>query len=67
MANKINISDFIFQFQGRGAYKVTYVSPVTRRKWTYRTTDMPLIDRTKNSYEPLIKDLEMLKRFCKNT
>lgn len=31
-----------------------------------RTTDMPLIDATKNTDEPKRKDLETLKRICKN-
>ena len=65
MSNKISISDFGFEFQGRGAYKVTYTSPVTRKQWTTRTTDMPLIDETKNAESPKVKDLVRLKNACK--
>lgn len=66
MKTRISISDFDFQFAGYGHYKVTYTSPVTRRCWTTTTNDMPLIDATKNSDEPLKKDLETLKRVAKN-
>lgn len=63
---KISKSDFIFEFQGRGAYKVRYVSPVTGKKTAYKyITEMELIDRTKNAENPLIKDLIDLKRLCK--
>lgn len=66
MKTNISISDFSFNFQGRGAYIVTYTSPVTRKQWTTRTTDMPLIDETKNADEPKVKDLVRLKNACKN-
>jgi len=61
----INISDFSFSFSGYGAYNVTYTSPVTGKEWTNRTTNMPLIDATKNADEPKKCDLEQLKRICK--
>lgn len=65
MKTKTTINDFTFEFQGRGAYKVTYRSPVTHKQWTIRTTDMPLIDATKNADEPKQSDLERLKKTCK--
>lgn len=65
MKNTISISDFSFSFQGRGHYAVTYKSPKTGKEWKVVTNDMPLIDCTKNSDEPKIKDLLELKRVCK--
>ena len=66
MRKKISKSDFRFITAGYGCYIVTYTSPATGEQWTTRTTDMPLIDATKNSDEPKRKDLETLKRICKN-
>jgi hypothetical protein len=66
MKTSISISDFSFEFQGRGAYNVTYTSPVTGKMFTNRTTDMPLIDATKNADDPKKCDLEQLKRICKS-
>lgn len=66
MKTKTNISDFTFQPAGYGHYKVTYTSPVTFKEWTTVTSNMPLIDATKNADEPKLKDLESLKRLCKN-
>lgn len=63
---KISISDFEFTFWGYGHYKVTYTSPVTRKRWSTVTNDMPLIDVTKNADEPKKKDLETLKRLAKS-
>ena len=63
---KTTISDFRFEFAGYGHYKVTYTSPVTGKQWTAKTNDMPLIDATKNADEPKRRDLETLKRVCKN-
>lgn len=62
--NKTQISDF--DFEGYGHYKVTYTSPVTGKQWSKTTSDMTLIDATKNSDEPKRKDLERLKRICKS-
>jgi len=59
-------SDFQFLFSGHGHYKVIYTSPVTGKKWTKVTSDMPLIDSTKNEDAPKRKDLEMLKFICKS-
>lgn len=66
MKRKISITDFSFMPSGYGHYKVTYTSPNTFLTWTTVTNDMPLIDATKNAEEPKIKDLERLKRVCKN-
>jgi hypothetical protein len=66
MKNSISISDFRFQLSGHGHYKVTYFSPVTGKSWTGTTSNMPLIDATKNVESPKKVDLNALKRFCKN-
>lgn len=63
---KISLSDFSFEFAGYGHYKVTYISPITGRKWKRITNNMPLIDETKNAEYPRRKDLERLKYMCKN-
>lgn len=65
MKTKISISDFAFVVAGYGHYKVTYKSPITGKEWSKTTSDMPLIDATKNAEEPKKIDLERLKRFCK--
>jgi hypothetical protein len=65
MNNSIRISDFNFQFSGYGHYKVTYFSPVTGKSWTATTSNMPLIDATKNTENPKKVDLNALKKFCK--
>lgn len=65
MKTKISLSDFTFIFSGYGHYRVTYTSPVTHKKWTRTTNNMPLIDATKNADELLVKDLNELKRLCK--
>ena len=56
----IMINDFISVSMG------AYTSPVTGRRWTTRTTDMQLIDATRNSDEPTQVALNALKRACKN-
>lgn len=66
MKRKTTIYDFYFSPSGYGHYKVTYTSPVTGKQWTVITDDMILIDATKNADEPKKKDLERLKRLCKN-
>lgn len=63
---KISKYDFNFTPVSYGRYKVTYTSPVTGRSWSTTTTDIELIDRTKNTDNPKVKDLEFLKWFCKN-
>jgi hypothetical protein len=62
---KTTINDFYFQFAGSGHYKVTYTSPATGKQWTRTTSDMPLIDATKNADEPKRSDLIELKNMCK--
>jgi hypothetical protein len=62
---KTELRHFDFEFAGYGDYKVTYVSPVTGKKWTIKTNNMPLIDATKNSEAPKRKDLNQLKSLCK--
>ena len=64
--NRIQLSDFSFLPWGHGRYKVRYDSPITKRAWATVTNDMPLIDATKNADSPKVKDLESLKRICKN-
>jgi hypothetical protein len=66
MKNQITITDFNFEFTGYGHYKVTYTSPVTGKQWKTTTTDMQLIDDTKNSDMPKVKDLNQLKSICKS-
>ncbi len=65
MNRKIKKSDFGFQFEGYGHYKVTYKSPKTGKKWTKTINDMSLIDATKNEEFPKRKDLEILRRRVK--
>ena len=63
---KIHLADFTFTFAGHGHYKVTYQSPVTQKTWTQTTSNMELIDCTKNCDTiPKRKDLEELKRIVK--
>jgi hypothetical protein len=63
---KISIYHFDFTFAGHGHYKVTYTSPKTGKQWARTTDNMQLIDDTKNSDKPKIKNLNHLKSFCKN-
>lgn len=65
MKTKTELSDFRFQFAGYGHYKVTYTSPVTGKEWSTTTSNMPLIDATRNADYPLRRDLDTLKRICK--
>ena len=61
----ICISDFSFIISGHGHYKVIYTSPKTRKTRETVTSNMPLIDRTKNSESPKRIDLIHLKSLCK--
>ena len=63
--NTIHITDFAFQFAGHGHYKVTYTSPKTGKTWSKTTSNMPLIDSTKNADNPKKTDLNNLKALCK--
>jgi hypothetical protein len=65
MKNSIKIIDFDFKFKGYGHYKVDYKSPITGKIWSCVTTDMELIDCTKNTDDPKKVDLIKLKRICK--
>lgn len=65
MANTIQISDFRFKFSGYGHYEVTFTSRKTGKQYTTITNNMPLIDATKNSEAPKVKDLNTLKALCK--
>lgn len=67
MKIELSIYDFRFEPSGYGAYWVAYTSPATGKSWRARTTDMMLIDATKNAAEPKKKDLQELKRLCKNS
>ena len=67
MKNTIELSDFNFKLSGYGHYKVTYTSPVTGKTWTTITSNMPLIDVTKNADYPKKCNLNNLKRICKTT
>lgn len=62
---RIDITDFRFMPAGYGHYKVTYTSPNTGKSWSVTTSNMPLIDATKNAENPKRKDLEQLKKLCK--
>ncbi len=63
---RISILDFSFQFAGYGHYDVYYISPATGKRWKTRTSNMPLIDATRNADRPKQKDLIQLKQLCKN-
>lgn len=62
----ISIYDFSFKLIGSGVYRACFESPVAGRKWYTAITDMTLVDATKNSDNPKVKDLIALKRACKN-
>lgn len=62
---KTELTDFRFEFTGYGHYRVIYTSPTTGKQWSMTTNNMPLIDATKNEDFPKRKDLESLKRLCK--
>lgn len=73
MKRKIQLSDFSFEKIGHDHYNVTYTSPASStfhpclmKQWSTVVDDMSLIDATKNSDRPKIKDLEHLKWLCKN-
>jgi len=66
MKQSIQLSDFNFQFSGYGHYKVTYTSPITLKSFTIVTSNMRIIDDTKNADEPKKSDLLELKKICKN-
>lgn len=63
---KISLNDFRFIFKSYGRYNVIYTSPKTGKEYKNYTTDMELIDVTKNSDNPKVKDLNYLKSVCKS-
>ncbi|MGL5692168.1 MAG: hypothetical protein ACRDD8_15315 [Bacteroidales bacterium] len=67
MANSISISDFNFELQRTGIYKVTYTSPNTNKAWSCVVTNMAVIDAVKNTESPSKADMERLKRYIKKT
>lgn len=66
MKTSITITDFNFQFNGYGHYKVNYTSPITGKTFTAIINDMTIIDDTKNSDSPTKKSLNSLKQIVKN-
>ena len=65
MPNRTELSEFTFKFSGYGHYKITHKSPKTGKESVCVTSNMTLIDATKNSENPKQKDLNQLKRICK--
>jgi hypothetical protein len=63
---KNSINNFSFQIIGYGHYAVTYTSPKTGKSWKKTTSNMPLIDDTKNSDNPTQRSLNELKSLVKN-
>lgn len=61
----VRLSNFRFERNGYGHYKVTYISPKTGKTWTRTIDDMSLIDATKNEELPKQKDLFRLKYLVK--
>lgn len=59
----ISVYDFDFTLAGHGRYKVTYTSE-SEESYTAVITDMTVIDATKNSDSPKVKDLKALKTLC---
>ena len=65
-STKLSLSNFTFVFSGFGHYRVTFFSTLTNKSWFVVTTDMPLIDLTKNCDNPTQINLIRLKRLCKS-
>nr|DAG62267.1 MAG TPA: hypothetical protein [Caudoviricetes sp.] len=59
----ISVYDFGFSLVGYGRYRVAYKSE-SEEVYTAIVTDMELIDATKNSDSPKVKDLKALKTLC---
>ena len=59
----ISVHDFDFTWAGYGRCKVTYTSE-SDETYTAIVTDMTIIDATKNSDIPKVKDLNALKTLC---
>lgn len=62
---KLDLSGFSFEFVGYGHYKVTYQTPIRGDWWTAVISDMKLIDSTKNSDSPKVKDIKSLREIVK--
>lgn len=61
--SRASIADFKFVFAGYGHYLIYYTAPATGQIFKRLTDDMPLIDATKNTEEPLQADIDKLLRF----
>lgn len=64
MKTIINKFDFDFAQLSYGLYKVTFTSS-KGKKYTAKVDNMEIIDRVKNTDNPLKKDLNTLKSICK--
>jgi len=64
-ADKTLIEDFFFQDHGNNVYKAYYISPKTRKKWAAKIDNITLINNTLFSDKPKQKDLNTLKKLCK--
>ena len=62
-ANKLTKSDFTLTFKYWGMYQVTYQSTDGKR-YTCTTSDMSLIDLTKNCENPTQRNLAILRSKC---
>ena len=65
MSDKLFIRDFKFSKSGHGHYLVTYTSPKTGKEYRAITSNMMLIDATKNADNPKGIDLVSLLKICK--
>lgn len=65
ISDKIDISDFDFELRSHGIYKVTFTSRKTGKTWSSIISEMSIIDATKNTEEPKVKNLIRLKELCK--
>lgn len=63
---RLSINDFRFKLTGYGRFEVTYTSPKTGKQWKTSTTDIRLIDDTKNAEEPRQFDLRRLLHLVKH-
>jgi hypothetical protein len=62
----LSITNFNFYFVSYGHYKVTYTNEKNGKQYSKITTDMQLIDATRNEDSPKQKDLQRLKKICKD-
>ena len=65
MARANDLSNFKFQRDGYGRYRVTYNTPMRGDYWVASITDMSIIDATKNSDWAKVKDIKHLISICK--